>query len=136
MHSAKKLFVLFFIGLVIISCSSSDDDSSLSIIQINPPAWIQGKWLMDDTSLGEMGWRFTSNDFIIIQANSELSQRGMLEDLLDNGGDVSASDNSTDETYSVTLNSIGGQSITYSFTQISSSEITWETVTNSIYRKQ
>ncbi|MCX2718903.1 hypothetical protein [Lentiprolixibacter aurantiacus] len=91
---------------------------------------------MDDTSLGEMGWRFTSNDFIIIQASSELSQRGMLQDLLDNGGDVSASDNSTDETYSVSLNSIGGQSITYSFTQISSDEITWDTVTNSIYRKQ
>ena len=136
MHSAKKLFVLFFIGLVIISCSSEDDDPSSSIIQINPPAWIQGKWLMDDTGLGEMGWRFTSNDFIIIQVNSELSQRGMLQDLLDNGGDVSASDNSTDETYSVTINSIGGQSITYSFTQISSSEITWDTVANSIYRKQ
>jgi hypothetical protein len=81
-------------------------------------------------------WRFTSNDFIIIQVSSELSQRGLLQDLLDNGGDVSASDNSTDETYSVTLNFIGGQSVTYSFTQISSNEITWGTVANSIYRKQ
>ncbi len=91
---------------------------------------------MDDTGLGEIGWRFTSNDFIIIQVNSELSQREMLQSLLDNGGDVSASDNSTDETYSVTLNSIGGQSVTYSFTQVSIDEISWDTVANSIYSKQ
>ena len=136
MLSLKKVFAVFFLSLFIFSCSKSEDTPNSSEIQINPPNWIQGKWLMDDLGQGENGWRFTSNDFIIIQANSELSQRELLQSLLDNAGDVSASDNSTDDTYSVTLNSIGGQSVIYSFTQVSIDEITWDTVANSIYRKQ
>ena len=135
----KKLFVFLTISVLTLSlgsCSADDEDLNASSIQIKPPSWIQGKWLLEDSGLGEMGWRFTSNDFIIIQANSELSQREMLQNLLDNGGDVSASDNSTNDTYSVTINSLGGQSVTYSFTRISGDEITWDSVANSIYRKQ
>jgi hypothetical protein len=121
--------------IVLSSCSSDDYSTSNSQIQINPPNWIQGKWLVDLITPGENGWRFTNNDFIIIQSSTELSQREQLQQFSNNGQDVSANDTSTDNTYSVTLNYFAGQSATYSFTKISNTEITYD-VLNIIYTKQ
>jgi hypothetical protein len=133
----KKIIQFLTVLLILLSsCSSDDDNTANSQIQINPPNWIQGKWLLEDSVINESGWRFTANDFILIQANTEISQRDQLEQFANNGQDVSASDTSSDNEYSVTLNSIGGQSTTYSFTKISDVEISWNTVTNSIYVKQ
>jgi len=132
----KILPILAILVIALSSCSSDDDSSDNSSIQINPPNWIQGKWLLEGSVVGESGWRFTNNDFIIIQANTEISQREQLQQFSNNGQDVSANDTSTDNTYSVTLNTIGGQSTTYSFTQISNTEISWDSVSSSIYTKQ
>jgi hypothetical protein len=133
----KKIFPFLAILMIAFSsCSSDDNSTSNSQIQINPPNWIQGKWLIDVSIPGENGWQFTNNDFIIIQSSTEMSQREQLQQFSNNGQDVSANDTSTDNTYSVTLNTIGGQSTTYSFTQISNTEITWDAVSNSIYTKQ
>jgi len=132
----RILPILAILFIALSSCSSDDDSSSNSQIQINPPNWIQGKWLLEGSVVGESGWRFTNDDFIIIQANTEISQREQLQQFAENGQDVSASDTSTDDTYSVTLNSLGGQSTTYSFTQISDNEISWDSVSSSIYTKQ
>lgn len=132
----KKIFpILAILMIALSSCSSDDDSTTNSQIQINPPNWIQGKWLVDVTISGENGWRFTNNDFIIIQSNTEMSQREQLQQFSNNGQDVSANDTSTDSTYSVTLNTIGGQSTTYTFTKISNTEITYD-VLNIIYTKQ
>ena len=132
----RILPILAILFIALSSCSSDDDSSSNSQIQINPPNWIQGKWLLEGSVLLENGWRFTNNDFIIIQVNTEISQREQLQLIADSGQDVSASDTSTDDTYSVTLNSVGGQSTTYSFTKISDNEISWDSVSSSIYTKQ
>ncbi|MCG8894599.1 hypothetical protein G1K73_12700 [Tenacibaculum finnmarkense] len=132
----RILPILAILFIALSSCSSDDDSSSNSQIQINPPNWIQGKWLLEGSLVGESGWRFTNNDFIIIQVNTEISQREQLQQFADNGQNVSASDTSTDDTYSVTLNSLGGQSTTYSFTQISDNEISWDSVSSSIFIKQ
>lgn len=132
----KVSFLALTIIIIFNSCSNSDNDKNTSEIQINPPSWIQGKWLLPDSTVGESGWRFTNNDFIIIQVNTELSQRNQLQQFSNNGQEVSASDTSSENSYSVVLNSIGGQSTTYSFSKISDNEITWDTVANSIYTKQ
>ncbi len=126
----KKVLLIFaVVTMVITGCSTSDDnddDSGFnSDIQINPPGWIQGKWLWT-TVQPENGFSFTSNDFLRIDVGVSTSQRGQLQAFSDNGQDVSASDTFTDDSYSVTINSIGGQSITYSFTRISNNQITWD----------
>ncbi|TXD48160.1 MULTISPECIES: hypothetical protein [unclassified Polaribacter] len=134
----KKTIYFFTILLITLSSCSSDNDSSLnSKILINPPNWIQGKWLLEGGSaVGESGWSFTNNDFIIILANTEMSQRELFESLLNNGGEVSTSDVSTENSYSVTLNSPQGITVIYSFTKVSNTKITWDRISNSIYNKQ
>lgn len=119
-----KLFTIIGVLLFsLVSCSSDDnDDSNNGQISINPPQWIQGKWLQEDNST-VVGYRFTSNDFITIVANVETSQREQLEAFANSGQSVSATDSSTDSTYSVTINTIGGQSTIYNFTKISDTEI-------------
>jgi len=130
------LFLALIFSVILISCSSDSDNNSSSSIQINPPAWIQGTWLLEISPGVDAGWRFTSNDFIIIQAGFEISQRGQLETFLESGEDVSANDESTDNTYTVTSNFLAGQTTIYSFTRISDTEISWDRVPNSIYTKQ
>lgn len=132
----KTIYFLTIFIITLTSCSSENDNSSNSNILINPPEWIQGKWLLEDSIVGESGWKFTNNDFILIQANTEISQREQLEQFANNGQEVSANDSSSDNSYSVTLNSIGGQTTTYSFTKISGTKISWNTVANSIYTKK
>ena len=131
----KNIFILVIASLLVLNCSKNDSNSSSSI-QINPPAWIQGTWLLEGSPGVDAGWRFTSNDFIIIQAGFEISQRGQLETILESGEDVSANDESTDNTYTVTSNFLAGQTTIYSFTRISDTEISWDRVPNSIYTKQ
>ena len=134
----NKIILLFatFLILNLTSCSTDDSSGNSSVIQINPPSWIQGKWLQPSAQSLEAGYRFTSNDFIIIQANVELSQRQQLQTFLDNDQNVSASDSFTDSTYEVILNYLGGQSVTYSFTKLSDTSITWDRAPSSIYDKQ
>ena len=48
----KKLTYLL-LAILIVACSSDDSDSSNSNENsINPPAWIQGLWLNDTSSVG------------------------------------------------------------------------------------
>jgi len=131
----KKTFkLLTLLLLVLSSCSSDDESNSNSNIQINPPNWIQGTWLIEDSNT--IGFRFTSNDVIIIQSGAEISQRGQLEIFSESGQDVSANDESTQNTYRLTSNFPAGQTTIYAFTKISDTEITWDTAGNSIFVKQ
>lgn len=133
----KNISIILISLFLLMSCSSDDNgNSNSSAIQINPPSWIQGTWLLESSIIGESGWRFTSNDFIIIQTGVEISQRGQLETFLEAGQDVSASDKSTDITYKVTSNFLAGQTTIYSFTKISDTEISWDSSPNAVYIKQ
>jgi hypothetical protein len=83
-----------------------------------------------------VGFRFTSNDVIVIQSGSEISQRGQLELFSQSGQSVSASEESTQNNYRLTSNFPAGQTTIYAFTKISDTEITWDAVSNSIFTKQ
>jgi hypothetical protein len=134
-----KKFYLIILAVFITSlssCSSDDNGSSNSNIQINPPNWIQGKWLLKGAVVGESGFRFTSNDFLLIQVNMEISQKALLKQSVDIGQNVTTTEDNTENSYTLILNFAAGQIMTYSFTRISDSEITWNTVNNSIYTKQ
>lgn len=91
---------------------------------------------MEEPSV-ESGFKFTSNDFILILLNVQSSQREQLQIALNSGSNASASDNSTDNSYSITLKFTAGLSTSYTFDRISDTEI--QTTSNgitAIYIKQ
>lgn len=132
----KKIIPIISIILIALTSCSSEDARVSSEIHINPPNWIQGKWVLEGSTIGESGWRFTSEDVIMIQSGSELSQRGQLNASLGSGQDVSAQDEYTNNTYKLVSNFPAGQTVILSFTKVSNTEISFDAVTNSIYVKQ
>lgn len=128
----KTVFVLvLMLSTFLFSCSSNDDNNSNTSIQINPPTWIQGKWL--ESIDPDIGWRFTSNDIISIIGNVEMSQKEQLELGANNGQDVSVEEDSTNEYYSVQLNYPAGQTVNYYFEKLSETQIR---LSPAIYTKQ
>lgn len=123
----KKIIFLALAISTLFGCSSDSSSPSNQSIQINPPSWIQGTWLQGLTLTS--GFRFTSNDVIVIQFGTEQSVRGQITL-------ISASDETTQNTYKVTSNFPSGQTIIYSFTKISDTEIRWDAVPTSIFTKQ
>jgi hypothetical protein len=103
---------------------------------IDPPEWILGTWLLEDSGLGDMGWRFTSNDFIMIQSGFEVSQKGQIEIIISGGGEASVENISTNDTYEIRTNFPGGQTTSYKFIRVSETELQWENVASITYIKQ
>lgn len=133
----KKLILSLCI-IFIFSCSSDDDSSANSINSINPPSWLQGKWLAenpDGSPLGN-GFEFTSNDVIVITIVSEQSQKDYVEYLESLNQEVSVSETSSDNSYTLSIDISFGQNIVYAFNRISDTEITWLAVNNSVFTKQ
>jgi len=128
-----SLASIFAILLIITSCSSDSNNNSNANIKISPPGWIQGTWL-DESQI--VGFKFTNNDIITINFNTEQSQREILKLGADSGQTVSASDESTSNYYSVVLNFPAGQTVTYSFNKLSDNEINWTTISTSVFIKQ
>ncbi|KEY18716.1 hypothetical protein [Kaistella antarctica] len=134
----KKLILIFGIltfSLILTDCSRENESSNSAEIKINPPNWIQGTWLLENPNTN-IGFRFTTNDVVIIQSGAELSQRGQLELFKNSGQSVSASNESSENIYKLISNFPGGQTTIYSFTKISNTKIKWDAVTNSVYTKQ
>jgi len=73
---------------------------------------------------------------IIISNGNEISQREQLQFYIENGQAVSADEESTNDTYTLNLYYPAGQTVIYSFTKVSDTEITWDSVSNSIFIKQ
>ena len=133
----KHILILFLLMTVLYSCSSDDEGVANSQIQINPPSWIQGTWFLEGSEI-ESGYKFTSNDFIIINLNIESSQRQQLKLFsgVDSDVEVSALDSSSENSYSITLN-FPGTSFNYTFDRISDTEIQSTTIgVTAIYVKQ
>ena len=129
----------FFYLLVILfsfSCSTDDGDSQDSQIQINPPSWIQGTWLIENTVTNGYGFRFTTNDIVLLQPSIEISQRGQLEIFTGSGQDVSTSEEFSEDNYKLTSNIPAGQTTVFSFTRVSETEISWNAISNGVYTKQ
>ncbi len=129
----RKLLCIFAV-ISLFSCSKEDDNNSSN--SINPPDWILGTWLIDDSAF-ELGWKFTSNDVVIIQIGGiQISQKGNIDFYLENGQEASTTEEYTNETYSLKLILPAGQSVTYNFTKISNTEIQWDGAPNQTYYKQ
>ncbi|MCF8716272.1 hypothetical protein JM658_15685 [Joostella atrarenae] len=64
-------FLLFGL-LIVISCSSSDDNEVVDVQYFNPPTWIQGTWVSKERGVVLDGYKFTSNDFIMTHGHTKL----------------------------------------------------------------
>jgi thioredoxin-related protein len=133
----KKLIGLIFIlTFLLSSCSSSDDDdSNINNSGINPPEWIQGTWLLQDSPVSS-GFRFTTDDVCIISFSSQACNKQQLETFNNTDIFTNVSEEITNDYYSVEI-TISSSITSYQFEKISETEIKWlETTSNAIYTKQ
>ena len=130
----RKIIYLFFLPLISLSCSSNDNEVNPS--GINPPSWIQGTWLVEGSTNGSVGVRFTEDDIVLIQNFLETSQKKLINQSRDLGQEVLVNEDKSNEYYSVRFDFENGQNVNLSFTKISESEITWNQVNNSVLIKQ
>jgi len=95
------LFILLF---VLQGCSESGSGSSSDgpqTSEFSPPSWIQGAWTSSD-SLGDSGWKFTTNDvYMIIMGTVSLGAKEMEK--LDPSSGVTSTVSSTDTEFSFVM---------------------------------
>ena len=95
------LFILLF---VLQGCSESGSGSSSDgpqTSEFSPPSWIQGAWTSSD-SLGDSGWKFTTNDvYMIIVGTVSLGAKEMEK--LDPSSGVTSTVSSTDTEFSFVM---------------------------------
>ena len=80
----KKLILLATL-FAILSCSSSDNNSTSSNISFNPPSWIQGTWI----GIIGSGYKFTTNNVCQIVSTNQNCFNEMLQMYSGSGGSVS-----------------------------------------------
>ena len=127
----KLLFIL--VTITIVSCSK-DETSNGTDDSINPPSWIQGVWLNEESEI--LGFEFKSDDFCMVSMNITSCNKEQLV-LMKNGGFES---NVYEETSAnrylvkITLHTLSTE---YEFEKISSTKISsnWP-IEGSIYIKQ
>ncbi|MEZ7500752.1 hypothetical protein QO200_18710 [Flavobacterium sp. Arc3] len=132
-----KNLLYVFTALLIFSCSSSDDSSGTSSSDINPPTWIQGTWKQEGALQGQgLGFKFSSNDFCTLILNGDLCTQGQIDSFRKAGEKVTVEETISSTSYSAKINYPMGQSVTYSFSKISNTEIKWESSAGVVFIKQ
>lgn len=132
----KIIGLIFAITFLFSSCSSSDDDNSgNNNSSINPPNWIQGTWLLENSSVNS-GFKFTTDDLCLISFTSQACNKETLE-LYDNTEIyTNVSEEITNDYYSVEI-TVSSSVNSYQFEKISDTEIKWlNSGSNAIYVKQ
>lgn len=129
----KNLLYLVVLVLGVFSCSPNDENSSSDI---NPPVWIHGSWLVEGTVTGSTGFKFTSNDVVMLQNFLDTSQRTLINRSRELGQEVLVKENISKDLYSLRLEFQNGQTVNFDFTKISDTEITWNQVANSVLVRQ
>lgn len=121
----RKIFGLIFtIGFLCISCSSSDDDNSGNNgSEINPPNWIQGTWLLEEPNPNS-GYKFTNDDFCLINLTQQTCFKESINLTNNSGGATNVNEEITDNSYSIEI-TLGTQIVTYEFKKVSNTEIEW-----------
>ena len=115
----RNMLILLIITNLLLSCSSDDDNSgnSQSNDFFNPPSWIQGKWLVDDSNM-EFGFEFTSNNFIIINSiSSSIDYGEILQMQNDLGISTNVTEEISDSEYKIRIN-LQGANTTYTFRKV------------------
>lgn len=124
----KKIFLvsLFFI---LISCSNSENNPTTNST-ISPPSWIQGTWMGTDLNgnISSFGFRFTSDDFLLLNANQDFSFKQSIAQTISTGGNASVIQNISENSYGINCTIIS-VSYSYSFTRVSSTVIEYNTPT-------
>ncbi len=110
MKNLKTLIICLFAFTILQSCSKDDD--SLSSNKINPPSWIIGSWLdKADTWAQIGGFKFTKDNLIELSADNKeiLSYKSSFSGLMD------VTQNSTNNSYSLKIQTFGTTVIDYYF---------------------
>ncbi|MCF7567655.1 hypothetical protein L3X37_04655 [Sabulilitoribacter arenilitoris] len=120
----KTNLILFF-TVLFFSCSPEEQEK-IDALGINPPAWIQGTWIVKDDTLGQSGLKFTEKHFFKIgeegTENSVMLSYIILQGL---GSDVTVEEFIATNSYAIKV-STGYSDDWYRFTKISSEEISWD----------
>jgi len=113
----KKNTLILLLTLVLFSCSKDDDTMDPNNL-LNPPSWIQGTWMNEES---EFEFRFTSNDMFMF----DMSYVNIFK------MDVSSTftklyDKSSGTEYTIHQKTDAFDMVMYKFTKVSSTEITLE----------
>ncbi len=112
----KHIFYFMAALLLFTACCSNDDDNNDSDNLLSPPTWIHGTWMIET-----VGFTFTSNNVML--HNSPVST-DFLETVTNSQGMVTVRDATTNSTYTVYMAQMG-QTLTYKFEKVSSTQIKW-----------
>ena len=105
----KNLIAILIITTLSFSaCTTSDDDFTNNRSSFNPPQWIQGTWLMEDS--GMVGYKFTSDDFCSISPYQTLCFKSTIQQAPE---ELIVDEQIDNENYIITINQ--GGYITNSF---------------------
>jgi len=132
----KFVFALILSIFASLSSCSTEDNNSNKSYGINPPDWIKGEWLLEGSMTGRNGFSFTNDDLILILPSLETSQKALFNQTVDLGQNVTTTEVKTESSYILKATFATGQTVTYGFTRISSNEISYDAVPNSVYKKQ
>ena len=121
----KKLILLITVTTILFSCSNSDnsDNNSNNCQTLNPPTWIQGTWIKQNSPIGSYtGYKFTTDDVIdIFSQSSSNSRKYQLDFYCTSNVNYTVTENTTPTSYFLEINWSG--IATYNFTKISATTI-------------
>lgn len=114
----RNFLILLFSINFLISCNSDDDNTNTQQSNnfFNPPSWIHGKWLVDDSNM-IFGFEFTDDNFIILQSGANINYGEILEMQEGMGVNVNTIENISNTKYKVEI-VIQGTSTTYNFEKV------------------
>jgi len=102
MKKTIKLFGLFLVTVLLISCSSNKGDDVEENQSLHPPVWIQGTWLDNPGSSTRGGFKFVENDvFTVLIISGRITEHSTLEGIANR--DFSIDETKTNTKYEYTL---------------------------------
>ena len=97
----KITLSILFIGFMFTACSKDDEEDDVQQTtgakHLNPPAWIQAKWMDHSDPNLPTGYEFTEDDMLTIVGSNSVSVKATLTD------DDNISENSTNTSYQFTI---------------------------------
>jgi hypothetical protein len=121
----KNIILLIAFTSLLFSCSNSDNSSNNNnnCQTLNPPAWIQGTWIKQNSPIGSYtGYKFTIDDVIDIGSQSiSNSRKYQLDFYCTSNVNYTVTENTTPTSYFLEINWSG--IATYNFTKISATTI-------------
>ena len=120
-----KKIVLILSAVLAFGCSGSDDSDNVNptVVNINPPAWIQGTWLLEGNSV-QSGFRFTSDDVCINSLGMYACNKESLEMYQGTQVNTNVNEEISDTEYSVEI-TVGSNTTTFEFKKVSATQIKW-----------